>query len=82
MNKYRKALHKINNLLTSIASFVSWHDWEQIQILEELVDKETPKKRIFVEGTPAISAHYICPVCKIKVSPIRCYCDGCGQRLE
>lgn len=50
--------------------------------MQELVGKETPKKRIFVEKKGGISAHDECPICRCKVSPIRCYCDGCGQRLE
>ncbi len=45
-------------------------------------DKETPKKRIFVEEKGGISAHDECPICRVKVSPIRRYCDNCGQRLE
>ena len=55
---------------------------EDISILQELVNKATPKKRIFVDATPSISAHDECPVCRVKVSPIRHYCDNCGQRLE
>ena len=57
-------------------------DKEHLGNIKELVDKATPKKRIFVKENGGISAHDICPVCKNKVSPIRCYCDNCGQRLE
>lgn len=53
-----------------------------IDILQELVDKATPKKRVYVDTTPSISSHFICPVCRTKVSPISLYCDTCGQRLE
>lgn len=52
------------------------------KVLQELVNKEIARKRIYVEETLAISSHYICPVCKRKVSSISCYCDSCGQRLN
>lgn len=45
-------------------------------------EKATPKKRVYVDTTPSISSHFICPVCRTKVSPIGLYCDTCGQRLE
>lgn len=54
----------------------------ELEEYKKLKDKATPKKRIFVDATPSISAHDECPVCRVKVSPIRHYCDNCGQRLE
>lgn len=55
-------------------------DWKEKA--KKYDEKETPKKRIFVEEKRGISAHDECPICRVKVSPIRRYCDNCGQRLE
>lgn len=93
MNKYQDALYKIvksccPNCTTngckdcSIEKICNATAKSWVDRLQELVDKATPKKRIFVDATPSISAHDECPVCRVKVSPIRHYCDNCGQRLE
>jgi hypothetical protein len=83
MNKYQEALNKIcNRMLCGGECSVGKGVCSLLEPLQELVDKATLKKRVFVKATPSISAHDECPVCRAKVSPIRLYCDNCGQRLE
>ena len=69
---------------------------EDIYILQELVDKETPKKPVIKKFKE--SEHYICPNCKNhkfgildygeyknefrKGSNLTLYCPNCGQRLD
>ena len=83
MNKYQEAYSYIKHYCELDDDIIRWPLYQKsINALQELVDKTTPKKRIYVEPTPAISSHYICPICKTKVSPICCYCETCGQKLE
>ena len=86
MNKYQKALDNakddIEYCYNDPFEEVPKERLDEIKLLQELVNKEIARKRIYVEETPAILSHYICPVCKRKVSPISCYCDNCGQKLD
>lgn len=52
---------------------------ESKDLLQELVDKETPVKRKQVEKWGSIKD--CCPKCDNVVSPICCYCDRCGQKF-
>jgi hypothetical protein len=76
--KYQEALNNVKRVYVESDHY----DEEDINLLQELVDKATPKKRVFVDATSSISSHDECPVCRTKVSPIGLYCDTCGQRLE
>lgn len=78
LNRYQEALNNVKRVYVESEHY----DEEDIRLLQELVDKATPKKRVYVDTTPSISSHFICPVCRTKVSPISLYCDTCGQRLE
>lgn len=83
MNKYQEAYSYIKHYCELDDDFLKWPLAERsIKAFKELVDRATPKKRVFVKATSSISAHDECPVCRAKVSPIRLYCDNCGQRLE
>lgn len=51
-----------------------------LEVLQELVDKETPKKPI-----KKLYGHYKCPVCDNCWDPRDWkskYCELCGQRLD
>jgi hypothetical protein len=76
--KYQEALNNVKRVYVESDHY----DEEDINLLQELVDKATPKKRVYIDTTPSISSHFICPVCKTKVSPIGLYCDNCGQALD
>ena len=77
-NKYQEALDKIIN------SNDNEHllRCECCDILQKLIDKETPMKRKKIYDELLFSSYSICPKCNSKVSPICCYCAECGQKLD
>lgn len=83
MNKYQESLAILKKIEEERnKKVIGISNSPVADVLQELVDKATPKKRVFVKETPSVLAHDECPVCRAKVSPIRLYCDNCGQRLE
>lgn len=80
MNKYREALDYAKKHLDSK------QDLEKVGVLQELVDKETPKKILRTvndDGEPFFPRGYgECPKCKTVVGCNNKYCRECGQRLE
>lgn len=77
MNKYQKALNALRK------NFLNEHSPE-CDVLQELVDKSTPKKPIplFI---PMVFLPYRCPVCKTLVNRKKekfDYCPKCGQKLD
>lgn len=89
MNKYQEAMNYLwnaydENKIYGIASrgYLEW--------LQELVDKETPKKPIDIEFGPCSDLVLSCPTCKHGVVPIPSYhgkkyyprCPFCGQLLK
>jgi hypothetical protein len=88
MNKYQKALDNLKTM--GDKDLYNERNTEWCNILQELVDKETPKKPI-IRGLSGVAIH-TCPVCnkelivtndeiviyKTKTN----YCDECGQRLD
>lgn len=84
MNKYQKALDNVKAIeVESEECFYVCDLYEDdIKTLQELVDKETPKKPIRFIYKFYVSP-YKCPVC--KTIPHTCtqkYCDECGQKLD
>ena len=82
MNKYQKALD--NFWLAINCNAIPFDDVMKydLAILQELVDKETPMKRKKIYDELLFSSYSICPKCNSKVSPICCYCENCGQKLD
>lgn len=89
MNKYQEAMNYLwnaydENKIYGIASR------GYLGMLQELVDKETPKKPIDVEIDPCVDLMLCCPTCKHGVVPIptrngnKYYprCPFCGQLLK
>lgn len=92
MNKYQESLNYI------IDKYIDMHyegrpmneDTEHALCLQELVDKEAPKKPIDIEFGPCGDLMLCCPTCKHGVVPIPTYhgnkyyprCPFCGQNLE
>ena len=80
MNKYQEALHKVK--------FIIDDEWgngvsdknEDIQVLQELVDKETPYKvdKYQMTGFAAVEN---CK-CGKRVNELQRYCMHCGQALD
>ena len=97
MNKYKEALNKIRNIVLD-ESGDGYHTQRYLQdfyyrsceTLQELVDKETPKKPIDIEFGPCGDLMLCCPTCKHGVVPIPTYhgnkyyprCPFCGQKLR
>lgn len=89
MNKYQRAINYLwdsydENKIYGIVSR------GYLEMLQELVDKETPKKPIDIEFGPCGDLMLCCPTCKHGVVPIPTYCGNkyyprcpfCGQLLK
>jgi rRNA maturation endonuclease Nob1 len=53
-----------------------------VNLLQELVDKATPKKVNKYRRHIKLEPTYFCPVCENVVEKEQKYCAECGQRLE
>ena len=87
MNKYQEALDVINQsddekFIKDSRAYFDKYKINPVSVIQELVDKETPMKRKKIYDEVLLSSYSICPKCNSKVSPICCYCENCGQRLE
>ena len=89
MNEYQEAIDYFwkaydENKIYGIASR------GYLEMLQELVNKETPKKPIDVEFGTCGDLMLCCPTCKHGVVPIQTYhgnkyyhrCPFCGQKLK
>lgn len=80
MNTYIEALDFVKKHLDSKC------DLRKVDVLQELVDKATPKKILRTvndNGEPFLPRGYgECPKCKTVVGCSDKYCRECGQRLE
>ena len=80
MYKHQEALNNVKRVYVESEHY----DEEDIRLLQELVDKATPKKPI--ESLFEKNKHFkICPSCwekDITTFVYGNYCDECGQRLE
>lgn len=79
MNKYQEALNKIKNMGDKDL-FNEFHiEW--VNILQELVDKETPKK-----FKKILDYSVVCPNCGHHLDKLYGrnydYCPRCGQKLD
>lgn len=96
MNKYQKALDRIVSTIIEEEADGYWQPktagdfcWESRDILQELVDKEIPKKPVDIEFGPCSDLVLSCPTCKHEVVTIPTYygskyyprCTFCGQKL-
>ena len=98
MNKYQKAIEVIDTLLHLMCGEEREDGYKptmeemskSMYLLQELVDKETPKKPIDIEFGPCGDLMLCCPTCKHGVVPIPTYhgnkyyprCPFCGQKLR
>lgn len=96
MNKYQEALDRIVNTIMDEGAdgylqprTAGDYCWKSRTILQELVDKETPKKPIDIEFGPCSDLMLCCPTCEHGVVPIPTHhgnkyyprCPFCGQKL-
>ena len=89
MNKYQEAKANIINTLIRIVGYPTFASQveKDFDVLDELVEKATPKKPIQLENKNRSR----CPNCKnqlpfrknaLKKQNPRIYCDRCGQALD
>ena len=97
MNKYQKSIEVIDTLLHLMCGEEREDGYKptmeemskSMYLLQELVDKETPKKSIDIEFAPWSDLMLCCPTCHHGVVPIPTYhgnryyprCPFCGQKL-
>lgn len=84
MDKYKEALDNICFYCghANCDEYLNPKVFEELNIIQELVEKATPKKPIRFIDKFYVSP-YKCPVC--KTIPHTCnqkYCDECGQALD
>ena len=77
MNKYQEALDKLKNM--GDKDLYNERHLEWLNILQELVDKEIPKK---VEYYYCDDGYGSCPKCHWVLEHERSYCEVCGQALD
>lgn len=98
MNEYQKAIEVIDTLLHLMCGEEREDGYKptmeemsnSMDLLKELVDKETPKKPIDIEFGPCGDLMLCCPTCEHGVVPIPSYhgnkyyprCPFCGQKLK
>lgn len=91
MNKYQEAIDILQRQFND-GSLTTKDIYGAVQIVDELVDKETPQKVIYDGSTysdDCDKVQYICPSCKKIMVRTVCtkvnkpkYCYMCGQHLD
>lgn len=83
MNKYQEYQEALNFLKKiekeNTYKRIGLFNHTQCDILQELVDKATPKK---VKPFPNSLYIKTCPDCDLHLSLTQNYCDRCGQKLD
>ena len=77
MNKYQKALNNVKRVYVESEHY----DEEDIRLLQELVDKATPKKPKRNVACDKTNFYY-CSKCNTDVYIGMKYCCECGQALD
>lgn len=89
MNKYQEALDKIakhtNNPRSMYFNLGANEPKKYLDILQQLVNKETPKKVLNKHKEYVFPRAYrfsgLCPNCKTHIDSGK-YCPTCGQKLD
>ena len=93
MNKYREALLDIRYIYTQSQKYKKlqkYNAMRQLDTLQELVDKATPKKpkiRVFNDAevwecAERLVEKEVCPLCNHKLLDKDPYCRFCGQAID
>ena len=93
MNKYQEALSNIRYYYAQSQKYKKLQKYNakrQLETLQELVDKDTPKAPNFEhsgqrspDGVSVIMFFkYNCPCCKSRISRIDKFCPECGQAID
>ena len=87
MNKYQKALLKLGKYTVVLSwsknQTCSIAELNEFKLLQELVDKETPKEVIIDDVYEDGSFGYSCPNCRMYLPSYKTNrCSSCGQALK
>ena len=89
MNKYQEALLELGEYTVVLSwsknQTCSIAELDEFKLLQELVDKETPKKpdEIIGDFCDDTYEYYFCPICENEVIvSYDTYCPFCGQALK
>ena len=99
MNKYGKALNVVKKINLRSEHYVQFEEdnienvyEEEINILQELVNKETPMKPKIIKNKNRKGTEWVCPNCnhhiayfdELGIGTVRVfnYCIECGQKLN
>jgi hypothetical protein len=82
VNKYEKAFKELMDELSKIGMF---HCANERMILQELVERATSKKPIYVNKnlddlSPLTTSQ--CPICGVSIYSEPKYCHNCGKALD
>ena len=77
MNKYQEALNNAKRAYVESEHY----DEEDFRLLQELVDKATPKKPHFLNYGGYQIGNWKCPSCDLSVTQDN-FCAYCGQQLD
>lgn len=85
MNKYQEAIDILQRQFND-GSLTTKDIYGAVQIVDELVDKETPKKPKTIIRTEKSFVNYECPNCDVSWgftdTKVVKYCPCCGQHLD
>ena len=86
METYQEALDRIKTLIDIASDKLSVKGkalvMESVDILQELVNKATPKKVNKYRRHTKLEPTYFCPICENIVEKEHKYCTECGQALD
>lgn len=83
MNKYQEALDNVKDerqdiIDISADGYIPYTSLKDIKVLQELVDRATPKKYYQQdEYSPRV-----CPVCYLDIGTYDDFCSHCGQAID
>ena len=77
MYKHQESLNNVKRVYVESEHY----DEEDIRLLQELVDKATPKKPI-KSNNPLFDYMVFCPACNKSMSFKNYYCGSCGQAVD
>lgn len=87
MNKYQEALSNIRYYYAQSQKYKKLQKYNairQLETLQELVDRDTPKKPVNWKAERRINekVEFNCPVCNRLYNERVNFCASCGQRLD
>ena len=78
LNRYQEALNNVKRVYVESEHY----DEEDIRLLQELVDKATPKKVDKYSRHKDLEPTCFCPLCENIVEKEQKHCPECGQKLD